>query len=222
MGCGRVGSTLARRLAAQDFSVAIVDRDEASFRRLPSSFAGKRVVGVGFDRETLLEAGIERAHAFAAVSSGDNSNILAARVARETYGVQHVVARIYDPGRAQVYERLGIPTVATVGWTTQQVMRRIVPGGAATLHEDPAGKIRIQEVDISPGWIGTRYTQLEETFGARVAYVSRFGAGQMMRPDLVHQAGDTVHWVVPSDHAAALEHMARQHPNDLAAERKEH
>ena len=77
----------------------------------PVFFEGRRVTGVGFDRDTLIEAGIQDAYAFAAVSSGDNSNILAARVARETFGVEHVVARIYDPGRAEVYQRLGIPTV---------------------------------------------------------------------------------------------------------------
>ena len=127
MGCGRVGSYLARNLEDAGHSVAVVDRDEAAFRRLPSSFEGRRVVGIGFDRDTLVAAGIEQAYAFAAVSSGDNSNILAARVARETYGVDHVVARIYDPGRAEIYERLGIPTVATVRWAADQVMRRLVP-----------------------------------------------------------------------------------------------
>ena len=109
MGCGRVGSTLAHSLEDQGHGVAIIDQNPESFRRLGPSFSGKRVSGVGFDRDTLLEAGIEDAFAFAAVSSGDNSNILSARVARENYGVANVVARIYDPGRAEVYQRLGYP-----------------------------------------------------------------------------------------------------------------
>src|SRR5215218_10521123 len=131
MGCGRVGSTLAHSLEGLGHDVAVVDQDETAFRRLGVSFEGRRVTGVGFDRDTLREAGIEQAHAFAAVSSGDNSNILAARVARETFGIENVVARIYDPGRAEIYQRLGIPTVATVRWTSDQMMRRLLPSGAA-------------------------------------------------------------------------------------------
>ena len=114
MGCGRVGASLADALCRIGHEVAIIDRDPAAFNRLSPEFSGDRVLGMGFDREVLLRAGIERADALAAVSSGDNSNIIAARVAREMFGVQRVVARIYDAKRAAVYERLGIPTVATV------------------------------------------------------------------------------------------------------------
>ena len=212
MGCGRVGSTLARNLAKSGHSVAIIDRDEASFQRLPPSFEGRRVVGVGFDRATLVEAGIEQAYAFAAVSSGDNSNILAARVARENYQVEHVVARIYDPGRAQVYERLGIPTVATVRWTADQVMQRILPGGCMTVHQDAAGTIRIEEVTVNPAWIGTPYRELEQLTGARIAYVSRFGAGVMMRDDLVHQQGDRPYVVMPTTDVTRVEQLVAAPP----------
>src|SRR5689334_10195061 len=138
MGCGRVGSSLAVSLEDKGHDVAVIDQDGAAFRRLGTSFHGRRVEGVGFDRDTLREAGIEQAYAFAAVSSGDNSNILAARVARETFGIENVVARIYDPGRAEVYQRLGIPTVATVRWTANQMLRRLVPKGAAPLFRDPS------------------------------------------------------------------------------------
>lgn len=207
MGCGRVGSTLARSLSTSGHSVAVIDRDESAFKRLPPSFEGRRVVGIGFDRATLVEAGIEHADAFAAVSSGDNSNILSARVARENYGVQRVVARIYDPGRAQVYERLGIPTVATVRWTADQVMRRIVPGPSDTVHQDPAGAVRIAAIPMHPSWVGTTYSALERLSGARIAYVGRFGSGVMMRPDLVHQEGDTPYWVLPSTQAGRIEQL---------------
>ena len=130
MGCGRVGATLAKDLEAKGHTVAVIDQNREAFRRLGSDFKGTTVAGVGFDRDTLVEAGVERAAAFAAVSNGDNSNILAARVARETYGVANVVARIYDPARAEIYQRLGIPTVATVLWTTDQIMRRLLPSGS--------------------------------------------------------------------------------------------
>ena len=207
MGCGRVGSTLARTLEGAGHTVAIVDREEAAFRRLPPTFHGHRVVGVGFDRDTLVEAGIERADAFAAVSSGDNSNILAARVARETYSVEHVVARIYDPGRAQVYERLGIPTVATVRWAADQVMRKLVPSEASVVHQSPAGTVTIAQVPFHPGWVGQLYSTVESVGRTRVAYVSRMGAGIMMRPDLVHQEGDLVYLVSPTAERDAVERL---------------
>ncbi len=117
MGCGRVGSTLARSLEDRNHTVSVIDSSPDSFRRLGPDFNGDKITGYGFDQEVLEKAGIRRADAFAAVSSGDNSNIIAARVARETFGLEQVVARIYDPGRAEVYQRLGITTVATVKWT---------------------------------------------------------------------------------------------------------
>ena len=136
MGCGRVGSSLATELELLGHTVSIIDQSREAFRRLGPDFKGRTISGIGFDRDTLLEAGIETADAFAAVSNGDNSNILAARVARETYGVANVVARIYDPGRAEIYQRLGIPTVATVLWATDQIMRRLVPEGSRSEWRD--------------------------------------------------------------------------------------
>lgn len=133
MGCGRVGSALAQTLEQQGHTVAVIDHDPTAFRRLGSGFGGRRVTGVGFDQDTLREAGIEEAGAFAAVSSGDNSNIIAARVAREMFGIENVAARIYDPRRAEVYQRLGIPTVATVRWTADQMLRRLLPGRRAAV-----------------------------------------------------------------------------------------
>ena len=124
VGCGRVGSALANNLSSAGHTVAIIDKRSEAFARLGSGFTGQAIAGIGFDRDRLLEAGIERAGALAAVTSGDNSNIMIARVARETFGVERVVARIYDPRRAAIYQRLGIPTVATVAWTSERVLRR--------------------------------------------------------------------------------------------------
>jgi len=153
MGCGRVGSTLAQNLESRGHSVAIIDQNPDAFRRLGADFAGLTVTGVGFDREVLVEAGVERADAFAAVSSGDNSNIISARLARETFGVARVAARIYDQKRAEVYERLGIPTVATVRWTADRMMRHLVPQGQVELWRDPTSTVSIVEVPLHPGWI---------------------------------------------------------------------
>ena len=162
------------------------------------------VTGVGFDRDTLEEAGIRDAYAFAAVSSGDNSNILAARVARETFGVENVVARIYDPGRAEVYQRLGIPTVATVTWTADQMMRRLLPQGHVPDYTDPSGTIVLTEVEPSAAWVGHRYTTMEQATGCRVAFVVRFGEGFVPQPDSVHQEGDIVHLVVVRSQLSAV------------------
>ncbi len=197
LGCGRVGSLLAQRLDDLGHSVSVVDMDPSAFRKLGDGFRGQTVTGVGFDRETLERAGIERADAFAAVSSGDNSNILAARVARETYGVASVVARIYDPRRAEIYERLGIPTVATVAWTTGQIMRRMLPMGALEEYRDPSGTMALGEIHVHPGWIGRRTTVLENASGARVAFITRYGAAFLPGPDTVLQDGDLVHAVYP-------------------------
>jgi trk system potassium uptake protein TrkA len=193
MGCGRVGSALAKGLEAGGHTVAIIDRDAGAFRRLPAEFVGQRVTGVGFDRDTLVEAGIERAEAFAAVSSGDNSNIIAARVARETFGVENVVARIYDPRRAEVYQKLGIPTVATVRWTADQVIRRLLPAGMLSQWRDPSGHIVLAELAYNPAWIGHKVSLLEEEAGARVALLTRFGDGVLPQRGTVIQDGDLVH-----------------------------
>jgi trk system potassium uptake protein TrkA len=137
VGCGRVGSELAAELEAQGHTVAVIDKNRNAFRRLPEKFTGRAVLGFGFDRDHLEQAGIREAGALAAVTSGDNSNILTARIARETYEIQNVVARIYDPRRAVIYQRLGIPTVATVAWTTDQVVRKLFPDKWANEWSDP-------------------------------------------------------------------------------------
>jgi trk system potassium uptake protein len=193
MGCGRVGSTVAHILEDQDHSVAVIDQDPDAFRKLPAGFKGKKITGIGFDRDVLIEAGIERADAFAAVSSGDNSNVIAARVVRESFGVERVVARIYDPRRAEVYQRLGIPTVATVRWTADQMLRKLLPEGAQPLWRDPTGTIVLAEVSYSDAWLGEKVTALEEAAHTRIAYLSRLGESMLPGPGTVLQEGDVVH-----------------------------
>ncbi|MFC5910087.1 potassium channel family protein [Streptacidiphilus monticola] len=214
MGCGRVGSTLARTLEKQGHSVAVVDQDPTAFRRLGSDFAGKRVTGVGFDQDTLREAGIEDAGAFAAVSSGDNSNIIAARVARENFGVENVAARIYDPRRAEVYQRLGIPTVATVRWTADQMLRRLLPSGAEPEWQDPSGAVVLAEVPVAPAWIGHRLSKLEEAAEVRVAFVTRLGQGTLPTADMVLQEGDLVHMMLRTSDVEAVEAVFSKGPEE--------
>ena len=213
MGCGRVGSTLAHILEEQGHSVAIIDQDREAFRKLRSGFKGKRITGVGFDQDVLIEAGIEEADAFAAVSSGDNSNVIAARVARESFGVARVAARIYDPRRAEVYQRLGIPTVATVRWTADQMMRRLLPEGSEALWRDPTGAVVLAEVAFSAEWVGEKVHALEEASRARVAYISRLGEAMLPVQGTVLQEGDVLHVVAPeSDLARIGEVFARVTP----------
>jgi len=201
MGCGRVGSTLARSLEDRNHTVSVIDSNPDAFRRLGPSFNGDKVTGVGFDQNVLAEAGIEKADAFAAVSSGDNSNIIAARVARESFGVQQVVARIYDPGRAEVYQRLGITTVATVRWTADQILRRVLPAGAEPDFRDPSGTIRLDHVPAPERWVGHRTVQLQEQSRSRIAWIDRLGEGVLPTRESVIQEGDRLHLVMREENA---------------------
>lgn len=193
MGCGRVGSTLAHILEDQGHSVAIIDQDAEAFRKLRTGFRGDKITGVGFDRDVLIEAGIETADAFAAVSSGDNSNVIAARVARESFGIQRAVARIYDPRRAEVYQRLGIPTVATVRWTAEQMLRRLVPEGVSTLWRDPTGTLVLAELTCCDEWYGEKVSVLETAADTRISFISRLGEAILPKPGTVVQQGDVLH-----------------------------
>jgi trk system potassium uptake protein TrkA len=199
MGCGRVGSTLATQLDAHGHSVAVLDQNPEAFRRLPPDFDGRRVTGLGFDRDALAQSAIEDAYGFAAVSNGDNSNILAARVVRETFGVANVVARIYDPGRAEVYERLGITTVATVRWTADQVLRRLLPLGVLAEHRDASGHVSLVRTDLHPAWVGRPLARLETAAGVRVAYLTRLGVGVVPTASTVVQENDVVHVAVATE-----------------------
>src|SRR2546423_6607298 len=193
MGCGRVGAGLALALERLSHDVAVIDRNPEAFRRLGADFHGQQLRGGGFDRQVLIEAGIERAEAFAAVSNGDNSNIISARVARETFGVEHVVARIYDAKRAAVYERLGIPTVATVPWTTDRFLRMLLPEGPATACRDPSGAMAVLRLPVHDEWAGHPIAELEQTSGCRVAFILRFGNGVLPEPDTLVQADDEIY-----------------------------
>jgi trk system potassium uptake protein TrkA len=209
VGCGRVGSGLSRIIEDKGHSVAILDKDPKAFRRLDESFAGKQIVGVGFDRDRLEAAGIHEADAVAAVTSGDNSNILTARVARETFGVGRVVARIKDPRRAVVYERLGIPTIASVQWTIDRVLRKLVPDPSGDDWTDPTANVVMVERAVAASWAGHPLAEIEIPGVARAVAVNRMGAAQLATDDLVTQDGDVVHLAVAVGHLDEVDaHLA--------------
>jgi trk system potassium uptake protein TrkA len=193
MGCGRVGSSLAASLTRIGHEVAVIDRDQSAFLRLDHDFPGTTVLGMGFDRDVLIRSGIERADAFAAVSSGDNSNIIAARVARETFRVERVVARIYDAKRAAVYERLGIPTVATVPWSTDRFLHTLTKESQTAKWRDPSGNVAITELALHEDWAGKSISVLEGATNSRVAFIIRFGTGVLPDRKTVIQADDQVY-----------------------------
>ena len=199
VGCGRVGSELAVALESEGHTVAVIDKNRNAFRRLPDRFTGRAVLGFGFDRDHLEQAGIREAQALAAVTSGDNSNILTARIARETYEIEHVVARIYDPRRAVIYQRLGIPTVATVSWTTDQVHRRLLPDRTVSEWTDATGTVSLIERELPPAWAGRKLIELDEGDRFRLVALTRAGQARLVTPTLVGQEGDILHLAVRTD-----------------------
>jgi trk system potassium uptake protein len=217
MGCGRVGSTLAHELERREHSVAVIDMNPDAFRRLGEHFRGRQITGLGFDRDTLVAADIEQADAFAAVSYGDNSNIISARLARETFGVQKVIARIYDPKRAEVYERLGIPTVATVPWTANRLLKAVLGEATDEVWRDPSGAVALVHVSPHEGWIGHLLTDFEAATGSRVALVTRFGIGELPTSSTMVQDGDALHVLVNDAHAPVLREVAERAPEGAHA-----
>lgn len=198
VGCGRVGSTLALGLVGAGHTVAVVDRKPDSFVRLGDDFKGSKVAGIGFDRDVLEAAGIQQASAVAAVTNGDNSNILIARVAREKFGIENVVARIYDPKRAEIYERLGISTVATVKWTADRILRRILPDLPAVEWTDPSSSVMLVERAMPNTLVGQKVLELEIK-GARISAVRRLGAAVIPDAKTVVQQGDVGYFAVEKD-----------------------
>jgi trk system potassium uptake protein TrkA len=221
VGCGRVGSGLATELDREGHSVVVIDKLARSFRRLPRQWGGRTVVGFGFDRLHLDEAGAASADALAAVTSGDNSNILTARIARETYEIPNVVARIYDPRRAEIFQRLGIPTVPSVSWTIDQVFRRILPSSGDVEWTDGSGHLHLVVRPLPVAWAGRRIHDLLPTTGVRLAAVTRAGGAPTLEvQELVGQEGDVLHCAVTTEGLvefhAALE-LAESAPAGAAA-----
>jgi trk system potassium uptake protein TrkA len=209
VGCGRVGSTLALELVAVGHTVAVIDRKPDAFKRLGENFSGLTIAGIGFDRDLLQEAGIERAQAVAAVTNGDNSNILIARVAREKFGIEKVVARIYDPKRAEIYERLGIATVATVKWTSERILRRILPDISSVEWTDPSSNVVLIEREFPNSLAGKKVFEIELS-GARISALRRLGTAVIPDENTIVQQGDVGYFAVEIGSLDKLNSLLKQ------------
>ena len=199
MGCGRVGAELTIQLAKAGHSVAIVDKRKTAFDRLPPGFDAKTIVGIGFDREVLQRAGIEEADAFVAVSNGDNSNIVSARVAREHFKVPKVIARIYDPRRAEIYERLDIPTISSVRWAAKQVQHLLFHGKESMRDTLGGGSLLQLQIKLPEHLVGKKISSVTSDGKVEVFGVDRGGDGFIPTEDSTFQEGDIVHFIVHKD-----------------------
>lgn len=207
MGCGRVGILLTQELSKAGHDVTVIDKNPHAFDRLPPGFDAKEILGIGFDREVLEEAGIKEADAFLAVSSGDNSNIVSARVAREYYHVPRVIARIYDPLRADIYERLNIPTVSTTRWGVKQIMLMLIHERAEVKEALAAGDLLRMRVEVPDHLVGKKVADMNVEGKVLVAGVDRGGKGFIPVASSTFQHGDFVALIVQKDAAEKLDEL---------------
>jgi trk system potassium uptake protein TrkA len=196
LGCGRVGERVARLMADEGHEVAVIDYDANALERLGPHFKGRKIKGVGFDRNVLLEAGIEQADAFAATSSSDNANIVAARIARNVFKVPRVVARLYDPGRAEIYRRLGLVTISSTDWGAERIRELILFSELDAVETFGNSEVCVVTVEVPPQLVGRMVKSLTITGEINVAAITRRGEafipllGTEFRPD------DLLHLVV--------------------------
>ncbi|MBI3648978.1 MAG: TrkA family potassium uptake protein [Actinobacteria bacterium] len=207
MGCGRVGSELSLNLLAADHEVVVIDKDPEAFYRYPPGEGARNVVGLGFDRDTMEEAGIKDADAFVAVSSGDNSNIVSARVALERYHVPKVIARIYDPRRAEIYERLNIPTVATTKWGVKQIQLMLFHDRQEVRESLGGGDLVRLRVPVPDHMVGKPANTLNVEGKILVVGVSRGGGGFIPTAESTLQEGDYLAVVMSKDGLGLIDEL---------------
>jgi trk system potassium uptake protein TrkA len=189
-GYGRTGRFLAHMLERDGHTVSVIDRNPEVFEEFGQEIRGRKLVGQVFDRETLLKAGIEKAESYAAVTSGDNSNIISARAARERFNVPHVVARIYDPRRAVLYEELGIPTVSSVQWASSVLLAMVLQPELRTVHAYGGGEVALMRLKAGPKIAGKTVGEIGQACCVRVAVVSRSGIAMIPPGDFVIELND--------------------------------
>jgi len=202
-GYGRVGRYIAHELESKGHSVAVIDRNPDVFEEF-SGIRGMRLAGEVFDRDTLVKAGIERADAFAATTSGDNSNIVSARVARERFGVPLVVARIFDPKRASLYERFGIPTVSAVQWSASRLLAMILDPKVRSDFAFGQGEVVLVELEATEAIAEKRVLDLELPRVLSIVAVERDGKALLLTDIDTIRSGDMLYIAVDRDNVSEL------------------
>lgn len=196
MGCGRVGEQLARLMDSEGHAVTIIDINPETFKRLGSSFRGGQVRGIGFDRDVLLKAGIEDADAFAATSSSDNANIIAARIARNIFRVPRVVARVYDPRTAEVYESLGLRTISSTVWGAERFRELIVHSELEPEVTFGNGEVILIFVEPPSELVGHMVKHISVPGEISVVAITRNESAFIPLMGTEIRRGDTIHLVV--------------------------
>jgi len=206
-GCGRVGSYLAYMLEREGHTVAVIDKDPESFENLWEGFSGKKIKGIVFDRDALMEAGIERADAFASVTSGDNSNIVSARLAKEHFRVPKVITRIYDPRRAEIYRRLNIPTIASVAWAGHRMLSFISHGELDSEYQFGNGEVDLIRLDVPPQLVNRGAADLNVPMEVQVVCVVRGGSARLATQGTIFKEGDILYIAVAKESSGKLERL---------------
>jgi trk system potassium uptake protein TrkA len=205
MGCGRVGEQLARLMAAEGHQVVVIDNDVTALGRLESNFKGRVVRGVGFDREVLVQAGVEEADAFAATSSSDNANIIAARIARNVFRVPRVVARLYDPRRAEIYQRLGLSTISSTTWGAERIRELIIHSDLDPVHTFGSGEVSLLAIEAPHHWAGNRVKDVTIAGEIQVVAITRKGQAFIPVGGTEIRLDDTIHLAILASSMERLE-----------------
>jgi len=206
VGCGRMGSELAARIA-EGHEVTVVDRDPRAFERLPEGFRGRTVAGVGFDRDVLVRAGVEGSDALAALTAKDNANIVTARVARNIFRVPAVVARVYDPRRAQIYRRLGLQTVSTTSWGVARATQLLLHRELNVIRTLGEGEMELLEQEVPGHWVGRSADQVSVPGEIGVVAILRRGRAHLAAPPSVFERGDRAVIAIVPGARTRLEHL---------------
>jgi trk system potassium uptake protein len=204
IGCGRLGSGLARDLKMRGNQIVVIDRDPLAFERLGKGLEFKTITGIGFDRDVLISAGIEKADALAAVMESDEANVVAARIAKQVFRVPKVAARIYDPRKADIYRRLGIPTISPVAISSSRMSELLTFSGLNTLTRLGGGGVSIIEIEVTN--LLAKKTSSALDIPGKVATISVTRNGQTFMPThtTLFEFGDIVHLAVTEDHKDRL------------------
>lgn len=197
VGSGRVGRLLAGHLAGKDHTVSVISTNQPLLDLLPQHPNITPIDGVSYDLDVLKRAGIDNCFGFASVTDDDNINILASRIAKSMFNVEKVAVRVYDQSKASIFERFGIPTVSTIHWTVDNILREMIPIGADSQFVDSTGKVVLSQVDYDPSWVGHKVSSIEKLANIRVAYIRRFGESFVPNNDDILQDSDRLHLMLP-------------------------